>query len=117
MIRIRTSILGLSLRHRADDVGISGVGDGEGAHAEVLSAAGAELDVVASVVVDAGLGEHGVVLDLGLPARRENTSLVKHVSGFLPSSVRTDGRERAGGRAHACGIRSDETPTPWSHSA
>ncbi|GMR31982.1 hypothetical protein PMAYCL1PPCAC_02177, partial [Pristionchus mayeri] len=36
------------------------------AHTEELSASGSELDVVSVVVVDSGLGEHGVVLDLRL---------------------------------------------------
>ena len=75
-----------------DDVGITGVGDGQTTDAEVftckliqlklfkepsqpfcvaptlskvLTASGSELDVVALVVVDSGLGQHGVVLDLG----------------------------------------------------
>ena len=36
---------------------------------EVLSAGGTELDVGASVVVDTGLGQHGVVLNLRLAKR------------------------------------------------
>jgi len=40
---------------------------------EVLSAGGTELDVGAGVVVDTGLGQHGVVLDLGLAKRRAVT--------------------------------------------
>ena len=61
------SFLSFGLGHRPDDVGIAGVGDGQGADPEVLSASGAELDVVSGVVVNAGLGQHGVVLNLGLP--------------------------------------------------
>ena len=56
----------LLLGGRADDVRIAGVGDAHGADAEVLAAGSAEVDVVASVVVHRGLGEHGVVLDLRL---------------------------------------------------
>jgi len=65
------SSLSFGLGHGSDDVGISGVGDGEGADPEVLSAGGAELNVVSGVVVDTGLGQHGVVLDLGLPEKRQ----------------------------------------------
>jgi len=36
---------------------------------EVLSAGSTELDVGASVVVNTGLGQHGVVLDLRLAKR------------------------------------------------
>jgi hypothetical protein len=56
--------------HGADDVRIAGVGDAQCAHTEVLAAGGAQVDVVAAVVVHAGLGEHGVVLDLGLAQGR-----------------------------------------------
>ena len=61
--------LWLGTRHRPDDVAVPGVSDGEGADPEVLAAGGAELVVVAGVVVDASLGQHGVVLDLGLAER------------------------------------------------
>ena len=61
--------LWLGARHRPDDVAVPGVGDGEGADPEVLATGSAELVVVASVVVDASLGQHGVVLDLGLAER------------------------------------------------
>lgn len=49
-----------------DDVRITRVGDGEAANAVVLTAGGTKVDVVASVVVNTSLGEHGVVLNLGL---------------------------------------------------
>lgn len=62
-----TSLCGLR-GHASDDVRVSGVGDGEGADTEELSASGSELDVVAVVVVDSSLSEHGVVLDLRLSA-------------------------------------------------
>ena len=63
------SSLWLGSWHGPDDIAVSRVGDGEGADPEVLAAGGAELVVVAGVVVDAGLGEHGVVLNLGLAER------------------------------------------------
>ena len=64
------SSLWLGSWHGPDDIAVPRVGDGEGADPEVLAAGGAELVVVAGVVVDASLGKHGVVLDLGLAERR-----------------------------------------------
>jgi len=46
------------------------VGDAEARHTVEFTARGTELDVVASEVVDTGLGKHSVVLDLGLTERR-----------------------------------------------
>eukprot|EP01113_Clastostelium_recurvatum_P043452 TRINITY_DN718_c0_g1_i2.p1 TRINITY_DN718_c0_g1~~TRINITY_DN718_c0_g1_i2.p1 ORF type:complete len:157 (-),score=10.34 TRINITY_DN718_c0_g1_i2:69-539(-) len=54
------------LGHGADDVRVTRVGDGHDGHTEVLSAASAKVDVAANIGVDTSLGEHGVVLDLGL---------------------------------------------------
>ena len=48
------------------DIRVTGVSDGEGGGTEVLAAGGAEVQVGAVVVVDGGLGEHAVVLKLGL---------------------------------------------------
>ena len=61
--------LRLGARHGPDDVTVARVGDGEGADPEVLATGGAQLVVVAGVVVDAGLGQHGVVLYLRLAER------------------------------------------------
>ena len=58
------------LGHVLDDVTVSGVGDTQAADAEVLTAGGTEGDVVAVVVVDGGLAQHGVVLKLRLPQGR-----------------------------------------------
>ena len=55
--------------HSPDDIAVPRVGDGEGADPEVLAAGGAKLVVVAGVVVDASLGKHSVVLNLGLAKR------------------------------------------------
>ena len=55
--------------HGPDDIAVPRVGDGEGADPEVLAAGGAKLVVVAGVVVDASLGKHSVVLNLGLAER------------------------------------------------
>ena len=64
-----------SLKECRDPLGRAPCGAGEGAFArgedaEVLGAGGAQLDVVAGVVVHARLGQHGVVLDLGLAQGR-----------------------------------------------
>merc|ERR1719430_2420385 len=56
----------LSSWHGADDVTVPWVSDAQGAHSEVLPAGRAQLVVVASVVVDSCLGQHGVVLNLRL---------------------------------------------------
>ena len=56
--------LWLGTRHRPDDVAVPRVGDGEGADPEVLAARGAQLVVVAGVVVDTRLGQHSIVLNL-----------------------------------------------------
>ena len=57
-----------SLGHRSNDVRIARVRDGKGADPEVLSTGGSKLNVVASVVVNTSLGQHGIVLNLWLPA-------------------------------------------------
>lgn len=65
----------LRLGQRTDDVRISGIGDRHRADTEVATASGSQLNVVAAVVMDAGLGEHRVVLDLGLPVERMQNEL------------------------------------------
>lgn len=57
----------LAGRHGSDDVGISRVGDGHGAHSEVFTTGGTELNVVTSVMVNTSLGQHGIVFNLRLP--------------------------------------------------
>lgn len=54
----------------AEDVRVSGVGDRQDRHTEVLSASRAEVGVGARVVVDRALGEHREVLDLRLAEGR-----------------------------------------------
>lgn len=54
-------------RHCTDDVRVSSISDTQSTHSEVFSASCAQLNVVASVVVDSSFGQHGVVLDLTLP--------------------------------------------------
>merc|ERR1719296_137887 len=60
----------LSTWEATDDVTVTRVGDGHDATAEVLTAGGSEVVVVARVVEDGGLGEESVVLNLGLPEGR-----------------------------------------------
>ena len=80
--------------HGPDDIAVPRVGDGEGADPEVLAAGGAELVVVAGVVVDAGLSKHGVVLNLGLAERWSvvcnDHQLRLFTAGFSGSDVRRD---------------------------
>ena len=60
----------LSPRHGPDNIRIPWVGDGQGTDTEIFSTSCAELIIVAGVVVDSSLGQHGVVLDLGLAEGR-----------------------------------------------
>merc|ERR1711907_856364 len=58
---------------------LTGIQDAEARHTEVLTTGSAEVNVGASVVVDAALGKHGVVLELRLAKRwavaRDNDQL------------------------------------------
>lgn len=67
----QNSLLSLRLGQGADDVRITSVRDGQSADAVVPTASSSQLNVVAAVVMHSSLGQHGVVLDLGLPARGE----------------------------------------------
>ena len=53
-----------------EDIGVTSISDGDSRHSEVLSASGTEIHAVALVVVDGGLGEHSVILELRLSQRR-----------------------------------------------
>jgi hypothetical protein len=48
-----------------DDIGITSISNAEAADSKVFTASGTEFDVVSGVVVDTGLAQHSVVLDLG----------------------------------------------------
>ena len=61
--------------HGTDDIGISGVCDGKGAHTEIFTTSSTQFDVVARVMMDSGFGQHSVVFDLGFP--KNITSFVK----------------------------------------
>ncbi len=62
-----TQSLRLFCRHAADDVTVTWICDAEGAHSEVFTTGCSKLDVVTGVVVDTGLGQHGVVFNLAFP--------------------------------------------------
>lgn len=53
-----------------EDIRVTSVGDGHGRDSEVLSASSAEVQAVTLIVVDGGLGEHGVILKLRLSQGR-----------------------------------------------
>ena len=78
-----------------EDVGVTGVGDGEDGDTEVLTASSAQFDVVAVVVVNIGLGEHSIVLNLGShqrrAVRRDDDELGITVSERLEGSLLADG--------------------------
>ena len=76
------SFSSLSSWHGADDVAVPGVGDAQSADTEVFSTSCAELVVVAGVVVDPSLGQHGVVLDLR-PGGRSYCEIFKIVLFIL----------------------------------
>ncbi len=56
-----------------NNVRVTPVNDGEDSDPKVLSTSRSEVNVVARVVVDSSLGEHGVVLNLRLAERRTVT--------------------------------------------
>lgn len=80
-------VLLLAANHRADDVGVSRVGDGEGANTVVATAGSAEVNVVAVVVVNTALGEHGVVLNLGLADRGDVVGDEDHLGLASPEGL------------------------------
>jgi len=75
-----------------EDVRVTRVGDGEAADAEELSAGGSEISVASVVVVEEGLREHAVVLDLrlsqsGTVLRQENHLSLANPDGLHALSV------------------------------
>jgi hypothetical protein len=58
--------IGLRSGDRADDVRITGVDDAKGRHSVKLTARSAQLDVATAELMDGGLGQHRIVLDLAL---------------------------------------------------
>ena len=53
-----------------EDIGVTSISDSDSGHSEVLSASGSEIHAVTLVVVNGGLGEHSVILELRLSQRR-----------------------------------------------
>jgi hypothetical protein len=56
------------------DIRITGISDRENTGTEKLTTSGTKIDVVTVVMMDTSLGQHGVVLNLGLTERRTVTS-------------------------------------------
>ena len=54
----------------AENIRVTSIDDGHSRHSEVLSASGTEIHAVTLVVVDGGLGEHSVILELRLSQGR-----------------------------------------------
>lgn len=77
------------------DVRVARIGDGENRAAEQLAARCAQRNVVARVMVDAGLREHRIILDLRL-AQRRAVAPDEHKLGCDESS---QGKVRGGGSA------------------
>merc|ERR1719481_2474354 len=61
-----SSLASLCSWHGANEITVSGVSDAQGANPEILSTRCTKLVVVASVVMDSSLGQHSVILNLGL---------------------------------------------------
>ena len=66
--------------HASDDVRISRVCDGHCAHSEVFTTGCAQFNVVACVVVNSSLGQHGIVFNLRFPARQFIFTLVQKLN-------------------------------------
>lgn len=57
-------------RHRTNDVRVPRIRNTENWHTEVLAASCSQFDVIASVMMDSSLGQHGIVLNLTFPVNR-----------------------------------------------
>lgn len=57
-------------RHGTNDVRVTRIRNTENWHTEVLSTSCSQFDVVASVMMDSSLGQHGIVLNLTFPVNR-----------------------------------------------
>lgn len=66
-------LLTLSFWQCSDDIRVTWIGDGQCADTEIFTACSAQFDVVAAVMVDTGLGQHGVVLDFGFSVGETET--------------------------------------------
>lgn len=67
-------LLGISQKHTAITAGphkLTGVNDGQGTHPVVFTTGCTKFDVISAVMVDTGLGQHGIVLNLRFPRNRK----------------------------------------------
>lgn len=69
----------LVLSSNTENVGVSNIGDGKNANAEVFTAGSSQFTVVSRVVVDGALGKHGVVIDFRLAKGRGVTGNDDHL--------------------------------------
>lgn len=108
---------GLCFRQAANDIGVSGVGDREGAHAEVFTAGRTQLNVVAVVMVHTGLGQHSIVLDLRFTTVTKEQLLIPSTSYLRDREFTPVGPfhfvEPCGftGRVHSTYFRVSTSPT------
>ena len=65
------ALLGHLVGHGAYDVRVAGIDDAQRADSEILPAGRAQVNIVPRVVVDSGLGQHGVIFHFTLPEERE----------------------------------------------
>lgn len=72
----------------ADDVRVTGISDRQGAHAEIATACGSELDVISVVVMNAGLGQHRVVFDLGFSKWIQETLSMLYLQAAMMEPLR-----------------------------
>ena len=64
--------LSLSLWHGSDDIRIARICNREGTYTEIFTTSGSQFVIVSRIMMDSGLGQHGVVLDLGFPEKCVN---------------------------------------------
>ena len=69
--------------HRSDDIRVPRVCDRKSAHTEVLATGCTQLDVVSRVMMNSGLGQHGVIFYLTLPERWQKVANVVGVAEVL----------------------------------
>lgn len=64
------NLLTLSFRQCTNNIRVSWICDGQCANTEVSTASGTQFNVVSTVVMNTGLGQHSVVFDFGFSVRR-----------------------------------------------
>ena len=53
-----------------ENIGVTSISDGDGGDSKVLSASSTEVQAASLIVMNSGLGKHGIVLELRLSQRR-----------------------------------------------